>query len=116
MQPIHSRLYWRENNGLRINRLSNNGRAILERRVAFVWDYNWYWHSDTARDNMTKKIKVFKITRPSLGKQWCICEFPYAMEELKLSMENDEPGDKVCFEMLEMTKEELHALPDFGGW
>ena len=61
-------------------------------------------------------MKVFKITRPSLGKQWCISEFAYAIEELKLSMENDEPGDKVCFEMVEMTKEELHALPDFGGW
>ena len=65
---------------------------------------------------MSEKIKVFKITRPTLGKQWCISEFPYAIEELRLSMENDEPGDKVCFEMVEMTKEELYALPDFGGW
>ena len=65
---------------------------------------------------MSEKIKVFKITRPTLGKQWCISEFPYAIEELRLSMENDEPGDKVCFEMVEMTKEELHGLPDFGGW
>ena len=65
---------------------------------------------------MSEKIKVFKITRPTLGKQWCISEFPYAIEELKLSMENDEPGDKVCFEMVEMTREELQGLPDFGGW
>ena len=65
---------------------------------------------------MLEKIKVFKITRPTLGKQWCISEFPYAIEELKLSMENDEPGDKVCFEMVEMTREELQGLPDFGGW
>jgi len=61
-------------------------------------------------------MKVFKVTRPSLGKQCCISEFPYAIDELKLSMENDEPGDKVCFEMVEMTEEELQALPDFGGW
>ena len=47
-------------------------------------------------------MKVFKITRPT--------------EELNLSMENDEPGDKVCFEMVEMSEEELHALDDFGGW
>ena len=116
MQPIRSRLDWRENNGLRINRLSNNGRTILEHRVAFIGDYNWSGYSDTARDNMTKKIKVFKITRPSLGKQWCISEFAYAVEELQMSMENDEVGDSVCFEMVEMTEEELHALPDFGGW
>ena len=61
-------------------------------------------------------MKVFKITRPTLGKQCCISEFAYAIEELKLSMENDEPGDKVCFEMVEMSEEELHALDDFGGW
>lgn len=38
-------------------------------------------------------------------------------EELRQLWENDpKPGDSIAFEVVEVTKEELEAAPEFQGW
>jgi hypothetical protein len=64
----------------------------------------------------TSKIPCVKLTRPDLdnGRTSCILE----MHQFSASDEfaGAEIGEKLQLEYIEMTREEIDALPEFGGW
>ena len=57
---------------------------------------------------------AYKVTRPALGKQWCIYRDPQTLADAELT--DSEVGDVLHIEVAEMTEAELNALPEFEGW
>ena len=57
-------------------------------------------------------MKVAKIMLNS-GSEALICEFRYIESTIE---ESSEVGDKYTIEIIEMSQEDLDALPDFGGF
>lgn len=60
-------------------------------------------------------IRVVKLTRPEHG---CYVEADVGtvMEEAKLHMEEGEPGDRLILEVMDTSRAEYDALPEFTGW
>ena len=66
---------------------------------------------------MSEKIRVIRVSRPHLGGQYYIVEdLGTAASELQMLLEEDEVGDRLVFELAEMTRKEIEALPEFDGW
>ena len=63
-----------------------------------------------------EKKRYLKISRPNLGGFYVTGDQHLAKDELITSFENDEIGEKLLFELVEMTEDEFNALPEFEGW
>ncbi len=59
-------------------------------------------------------MKIIKISREGLGSYYEM-DLENAIEELRSSFEN-ENIEKLTFEIVEMSKDEYYALPEFMGW
>ncbi len=60
-----------------------------------------------------EKIKCLKIT---CGERWLAATPKIAMECLEMELAEDEVGSSYVVEVVEMTQEELDALPEFDGF
>lgn len=60
-------------------------------------------------------IRVVKLTRPELG-HYITDDVGMVMEEAKLHMEEDEPGDRLILEVMDISRADYDALPEFTGW
>jgi hypothetical protein len=72
--------------------------------------------TSSPRRNDDPKIPCVKLTRPDLdgGRASCI----YEMHQFSAADEfvGAEIGEKLQLEYIEMTREEIDALPEFEGW
>jgi len=59
-------------------------------------------------------MRVFRVSHPNMGKAWCAFRTPDEVADGELN--DAEPGDKIHIEVVEMSREELEALPEFEGW
>ena len=64
-------------------------------------------------EGMSDKKRYVKITRCGL---WCIMPFGDAIDEVTMSFKEDEMGESLQWEIVEMTQGEINDLPEFGGW
>lgn len=64
---------------------------------------------------MEGKIRCLKVTRPDThGDQFnCIVQMNHSLAD---EFDGAEPGERVCFELCEMTEQEFKDLADFEGW
>jgi hypothetical protein len=64
------------------------------------------------------KVKCVKIIRPGYNESGYIvnCDNNVIQEELEVFIENDNEGDKLQFEIVEMEESRLNALKEFEGW
>lgn len=63
----------------------------------------------------SETIRVVKMTRPELG-HYFTDDVGMVMEEAKLHMEADEPGDQLILELMDMPRADYDALPECTGW
>lgn len=62
-----------------------------------------------------KKVRMFKVTRPSLGTgQWCVFGDLASVQDAEF--DGAEIGDKIVVQPIEMTEDERDNLPEFEGW
>lgn len=59
-------------------------------------------------------MKVFKVTRKDSGEMFCIYRDGATLVDSEFS--DAETGDLIEVTLIEMTEEELDALPEFDGW
>lgn len=60
-------------------------------------------------------IRLVKLTRPEFG-HYITDDVGMVMEEAKLHMEEDIPGEQLIIETMDMSRAEYDALPEFTGW
>ena len=60
-----------------------------------------------------RQLKVYKVTRPDFGNQYCVFR---SWGEVESEFDGAENGDTIHVQMMEMTQAEFDALPDFSGW
>jgi hypothetical protein len=58
-------------------------------------------------------LKVYKVTRPECGKQYCIFRF---WTDVEAEFDGADEGDTIQVEMVLMTKAQVDELTDFPGW
>lgn len=58
-------------------------------------------------------MKVYKVTRPDCGSQWCIY---HDWASVHSEFDGAEVGDVIHVELIELTEKELADLPEFEGW
>jgi hypothetical protein len=66
-------------------------------------------------EQRTRILRVFKVTRPECGKQFCIYRTWADVEDGEFH-NGAELGQTIQVTLENMTKEELDNLPDFSGW
>jgi len=70
------------------------------------------------------KIRVVKVSRPIscdnrgfiLSERECKKPKSSLFNEIDLMFTEDEVGEKICIELIEMDEEEFNKLPEFAGW
>jgi hypothetical protein len=65
---------------------------------------------------MSEKRLYVKVNYPLAGNHWCLTEIEGAKGEIECFFDELTPGERLLFEVIEMTKEEADALPEFEGW
>ena len=58
-------------------------------------------------------LKVYRITRPDCGSQYCVYRF---WTDVEAEFDGADEGDTIHVQMVFMTEAQLEALPDFPGW
>jgi hypothetical protein len=62
-------------------------------------------------------VRYLKVTRfDDEGKGGCTVDVLLAQEEVALLLSEGSVGDRMVFEVVEMTEAEHEALPEFMGW
>ena len=60
-----------------------------------------------------EQIKVYKVTRPDCGEQYCVYR---TWGEVESEFDGADDEDIIHVQLLRMTVAEFDALPDFQGW
>lgn len=63
---------------------------------------------------MSDTMRMFKVTRPGEGSGSWISRDLATVQDAEF--DGAKPGDKITIELVEMTEQELDALPEFAGW
>ena len=93
-----------------------------KQRVRAAELFEEWWQEtrlSSRKENFGEKecIKVYKISRKSLGNSVFCDGQQEALEEIKSHFEEEiDLGDSLTLEVYEMEKEEYENLPEFQGW
>lgn len=65
---------------------------------------------------MAETKRFLRVSQGYEGSEWYVAPAKGQESELVLLEEYGEVGDKLVFEIVEMTQDEYDALPEFGGF